>query len=151
MRDPSAGSRSWRALTEVASGVPVVGHIAAGEPIENCLACGDPPETWLPLRSQAFVGSGDLVALRVEGMSMRDAGILSGDYAIIRCQPEVENGEIAAITVDGEGTLKRWSRRGSQIRLEGANPDFPTIDLSKGKGTVEVFGRLVGVIRWFPS
>lgn len=150
VRDPAGGSRSWRPRA-TAGGVPVVGRIAAGEPIENCLACGEPPESWLPLRSEALVGSGDLVALRVEGLSMREAGILPGDFAIIRCQPEVENGEVAAVTVDGEGTLKRWSKRGSEIRLEGANPQFPAIDLSDGKKAVEIFGRLVGVVRWLPS
>jgi SOS-response transcriptional repressor LexA len=58
-----------------------------------------------------FASSGELVALQVEGESMIDAGILPGDYVIIRRQDCVEEGEIAAVLVDGETTLKRWHRQ----------------------------------------
>ncbi len=88
---------------------------------------------------------------------MQDAGILSGDLAIVRRQPTVENGEIAAVTVDGQGTLKtvrlETSRSGRRtrhrVRLEGAHPEFEDIAVDPEKQPLEVFGKLVGIIRHF--
>ncbi len=88
--------------------LPIVGAIAAGQPIER-IEPTDPLDIQpaLAIDPRMFAASGDLVALRVEGDSMIDAGILDGDYVVIRRQETVENGEIAAVLVDGEGTLKR--------------------------------------------
>ena len=80
---------------------------------------------------------------------MTDAGILSGDYAIIRRQPEVENGQVAAVSIDGEGTLKVWRRSGGKIALEPRARGFDVIRLGRKSGDVRVFGRLVGVARMF--
>ncbi len=144
-------SRSWQ-LKELparkkGSGrtIPVVGRIAAGAPIDSLETDEEP----LPLSPDAFATSGDVVALRVEGDSMSDAGILSGDFAIIRRQPEVENGEVAAVTLDGEGTLKVWRRRGSQIELEPRARGFDVIRVSQDSGEIGIFGRLVGVVGFF--
>ena len=72
-----------------------------------------------------IIGAGDVVALQVEGDSMIEAGVFSGDHAIIRRQPRVENGEVAAVLIDGEGTLKRWREKGRRVTLE---VDRPTED-----------------------
>ncbi len=125
--------------------IPVVGRIAAGEPIESVDFQEDP----LRLSPRAFAGSGDIVALRVEGESMREAGILSGDFAIIRRQPEVENGAVAAVTLDGEGTLKVWRRTGRRVTLEPRSRGFEAIAVGRRSGELQVFGRLVGVVRMF--
>ncbi len=125
--------------------IPVVGRIAAGAPIDSL----ETDEEALPLSPDAFATSGDVVALRVEGDSMSDAGILSGDFAIIRRQPEVENGEVAAVTLDGEGTLKVWRRRGSQIELEPRARGFDVIRVDQDSGEIGIFGRLVGVVGFF--
>jgi repressor LexA len=137
--------------------IPIVGIIAAGEPIESCTDVGDQPRRWLDIAPQAFATSGVVVALKIEGTSMQDAGILSGDLAIVRRQPTVENGEIAAVTVDGQGTLKtvrlETSRSGRRtrhrVRLEGAHPEFEDIAVDPEKQPLEVFGKLVGIIRHF--
>jgi len=105
----------------------------------------DPP----PLPPEAFASSGHVVALRVEGDSMSEAGILSGDYAIIRRQPEVENGQVAAVSLDGEGTLKVWRRTGRKVSLEPRARGFDAIRVGRASGDVRVFGRLVGVARLF--
>ena len=179
---PGGGSRSWAPMTAATSQqkstnqerhssgkshsksdswdpvqqIPIVGRIAAGVPIESCLESGDTPDHWLDMPPTAFGQKSNVVALLVEGESMRDAGIHSGDHAIIRCQPKVENGEIAAVTIDGEGTLKRWRiasgrDQSSKVQLEAANPDFPPLELKKEMGEVQIFGKLIGVIRKFNS
>ena len=98
-------------LSDKTVGLPIVGRIAAGQPI---LTQADAPDSADPLQEPTlaidphmFAATGDLVALKVQGDSMIDAGILDGDYVIIRRQESVENGEIAAVLVNGEGTLKR--------------------------------------------
>jgi repressor LexA len=123
--------------------IPVVGRIAAGEPIESLEA-----EESLPLPPEAFA-AGEIVALRVEGESMTGAGIFPGDYAIIRRQPAVENGEVAAVTIDGCGTLKVWRRSGRQVALEPRARGFATIRVGRHTGDVRVFGRLVGLARLY--
>ncbi|MGR3177487.1 MAG: transcriptional repressor LexA [Candidatus Anammoxibacter sp.] len=129
-------------------GIDVVGAIAAGNPIMS--EDYEPEELELP--PTAFAGSGEIVALRVEGNSMIDAHICDGDYAIIRKQPVVENGEIAAVTIDGEGTLKRVTTDKDGIKLKPANAHFKTIHLSHKSADeegqqIEVFGKLVGIVR----
>ncbi|MEE2889790.1 MAG: transcriptional repressor LexA [Planctomycetota bacterium] len=160
-RDPRGGSRRWRPVPgtnpTAPDAIPIVGTIAAGEPIESCTDGGSQPHEWLQIAPQAFGASGVVVALKVEGMSMQDAGILSGDLAIVRRQPTVENGEIAAVTVDGQGTLKSWriesARRGRgsrrRIQLKAANSEFEDIEVDPEQQSIEVFGKLVGVIRHF--
>lgn len=129
-------------------GIMIVGNIAAGYPIvaeEQDLGEIDIPTT-------TFASSGEVVALKIIGDSMIEAHICDGDYAIIRKQLSVENGEIAAITVDGEGTLKRLLTDKNGIQLRAENSDFKTIYFSKEITTqeskqIEVFGKLVGIVR----
>ena len=161
-RDPAAGSRNWQPIQQpqdpTSSSIPVVGRIAAGEPIES----GDDARTdaTIPIDPKTFGSAATIVALQIEGMSMRDAGILSGDLAIVRRQPTVENGEIAAVSIDGEGTLKIWrgphegegvgpQKTVRSVRLEAANCGFETMEIDPGQHQVEVFGKLVGIIRRF--
>lgn len=137
------GSTSPARREETAE-IPIVGRIAAGHPMES-LQQDLPP---LPFAPREFAASGMVVALEVEGDSMIEAGILPGDFAIIRRQPRVECGEIAAVTVDGEGTLKRWHQRGQRITLMPANRRFAPIT---GRRGLEVFGKLVGVVRLYAN
>jgi repressor LexA len=98
-----------------------------------------------------FSESGELIALRIEGDSMINAGILDGDYAIIRRQNTVEDGEIAAVIINGEGTLKRWEgiRSGRRrITLHPANERFEPIVIDEEDAKdVLVFGKYVGLVR----
>jgi repressor LexA len=160
MQVPGGGSRSWApcpthaVIHDPEKTIPVVGRIAAGIPIESCLDQGLNPDEWLEMGPAAFGQKRDVVALLVEGESMRDAGIHSGDHAVIRRQSKVENGEIAAVTIEGEGTLKCWrikTGRGkkSNIYLEAAHPDFPPLELNADMGEIQIFGKLIGVVRRF--
>ncbi len=159
-RDPAAGSRNWQpveSLPSVDDSIPLVGRIAAGQPITCCTDGGGEAPEWLPFPPSAFGSTTEVVALEVEGTSMKDAGILPGDLAVVRRQPTVEMGEIAAVTIDGEGTLKRWrtdsrknnSRRKKRIRLEGANDEFTALEIDPSQHSIKVFGKLVGVLRHF--
>ncbi len=131
-------------------GIPVAGRIAAGRPLEALQESAMPE---LLIDPRLFSGSGDLMSLRVSGDSMIDAGILDGDYVIIRRQVQVEDGEIAAVEVDGDVTLKRWKGRrpgdgGKEVHLVGANASFPPIEISAEDGkNVRVLGKYVGLVR----
>lgn len=129
-------------------GISVVGAIAAGNPI----TAEEQDLGELELPPTAFDKSGEIIALKVVGNSMIDAHICDGDYAIIRKQSIVENGEIAAVTIDGEGTLKRLITDKDKIKLEPANPHFKTVYFSRErineKGQqIDVLGKLVGIVR----
>jgi repressor LexA len=80
----------------------------------------------LPL-SKSFLGSNDYFALKVEGDSMIEAGINTGDYVIIKKTNAAENGKIVVALIDNhEATLKRMRRKGHSIALESANPAYET-------------------------
>lgn len=106
-----------------------------------------------------FVESGEVFALQIEGDSMVNAGILDGDYVIIRRQNTVEDGEIAAVIINGEGTLKRWRVRtlpgGAShaeakhtVSLLPANDRFDPIEITEDDAKdVLVLGKYVGLVR----
>ncbi len=142
------------ASQEGTPGIPVVGQVAAGLPLE---AIPEEGTLEIPINPELFAGSGDLMALRVSGDSMIEAGILNGDYVIIRRQPFVENGEIAAVEIDGAVTLKRWQRSNKQkinntvnntVRLIPANERFEPIEItSADQKAVRVLGKYMGLVR----
>jgi repressor LexA len=120
--------------------VLVMGRIAAGSPIEAV-------ETDLgsvPVSKSLLRGLGGF-ALRVAGDSMVDAGILDGDYVIVREQETAENGEIVVALVVGEATLKRFYRDEDGVRLEPANAKLPPIHVTDGEFQIQ--GKVIGVMR----
>jgi repressor LexA len=141
---PRGKSRALR-LTRNPSetGIPRLGSIPAGLLAE---AIADPEEI-LPIDPNYF-GGRSLFALRVLGESMRDAGILDGDVAVIRHQRTVENGEIAAVRIDHEATLKRVFRTKRGLILRAENPAYAEIVVLTDEGReVDICGVLIGIIR----
>lgn len=136
-------ARGLKLRCTASAGIPVVGHIAAGRPRE---AIQDVEEI-LPMPPRFFRGT-NLFALRVKGDSMKEAGILPGDLAVLNRQPDVADGEIAAVLLDDDATLKFVYRRNGGVVLRGANPAFPDIlirpDASR---SLQVLGKYVGLIR----
>ncbi|MCF4006478.1 transcriptional repressor LexA [Corynebacterium uropygiale] len=121
-----------------ASYIPIVGDIAAGSPIlaeENIT-------DYLPL-PQDIVGDGDLFMLHVVGESMKDAGILDGDWVVVRSQPVAENGEFVAAMIDGEATVKEFHRDSSGVWLLPHNDSFAPINGDHA----EIMGKVVSVLR----
>lgn len=147
-------SRSARAIrlassrVEQVMSVPIVGRIAAGTPIlAESNVEGHLMIDASRLGTALTEGMPAHFALKVKGESMQGAGILEGDYVIVRQQPTVENGEIAAVLLKREeATVKRFYKEGQQIRLQ---PEHPTISpLMVGPDEpVEVLGKVVAVFR----
>jgi repressor LexA len=142
--------RTWRVISRTSRvSIPLVGQIAAGQPI---LAEQNVEET-LPFDPQ-FFGSEEAFALIVKGDSMTGEQIRNGDMAIIREQPDAEDGEIVAVLVEGletEATLKILYRRNGAIELHSANPAYkPLVFKGKNRGRVSILGKLIGVVRRKP-
>jgi repressor LexA len=126
--------------------IPILGRIAAGAP----LLAVEHIEGRLPLPDW-FRRQEGLFALRVRGDSMIDAHICDGDYVIVRQQAQVEEGQIAAVVIRDEATVKRVHIRGRLIRLVPENPAFRPLEYDLGEQEVSVIGRVVGVFRQIPS
>lgn len=118
--------------------VPLVGRIAAGEP----LLAEENIEEYIPLPAE-FAREEESFMLRVVGESMIDAGIMDGDYVVVRKQPTVNNGEIAAVMVEDSATVKRFYKERTQIRLQPENRTMQPI-LTK---QASVLGRVIAVLR----
>lgn len=140
-------SRGIRVLLEEASeaandGIPLVGKVAAGAPIlgiENV-------EAWYKLDRRMFHPSPDFL-LRVQGYSMRDAGILPGDLLAVHRQDTAQNGQIIVARLGEDVTVKRFERKGDIVRLLPANPDFAPIRIDLREQELMIEGRAVGLIR----
>ncbi|WP_269713401.1 transcriptional repressor LexA [Caulobacter sp. NIBR2454] len=121
--------------------LPVLGRIAAGVPIEAIQHERD-----RMLVPESMLGAGEHYVLEVQGDSMINAGILDGDYVVIRRGDTATSGEIVVALVMGEeATLKRLRKKGASIALEAANPAYETRIF--GPDQVQVQGKLVGLIR----
>ena len=147
-RDPSRG-RALEVLTpgderfedikpERTHNVPLVGRIAAGGPI----LAEQNVEELFPLPA-SLVGEGDLFMLKVVGDSMIDAAICDGDYVVIRSQKDANKGEIVAAMIDGEATVKTFSKKSGQIWLLPANDNYQPIDGNQA----EILGVVTAVLR----
>jgi repressor LexA len=120
--------------------VPVVGKVTAGQPItaiENVEEFFPLPERLVPADEQVFM-------LEVMGDSMIEAGILDGDYVIVRQQKTANNGDIVvAMTEEDEATVKRFFKEKDHIRLQPENSTMEPIILRN----VSILGKVIGVYR----
>jgi repressor LexA len=123
--------------------LPLLGTVAAGSPIE-AIEVDETLEV-----PAALVPSGrECFALRVRGDSMIDEQIADGDIVVVESRPEARDGETVVALIRGEdATLKKIYRRGSQVRLQPANPRMGPIDLPAAD--VEVRGVVKGLIRQY--
>jgi repressor LexA len=95
---------------------------------------------------EQFTGTGPTFMLRVRGDSMVDAGIFSGDFVVVRQQPEAHNGDIVVAGIpDDEATVKIFSRRGQHIVLTPANPSYEPMVLEDD--AVTIYGKVVTIVR----
>lgn len=126
-------------------GVPLVGRVAAGAPI----LAQESVEDWYKLDRKLFSAAPDFL-LRVQGWSMRDAGILPGDLLAVQRTDQARNGEIVVARLGDEVTVKRFERRGEVVRLLPANPDFAPIRIDLARQELVIEGRAVGLLRSGP-
>lgn len=122
--------------------IPLVGRVAAGMP----MLATESIEAHYKLDRQLFHPAPDFL-LRVQGWSMRDAGILPGDLLAVKRTPIAENGQIVVARLGEEVTVKRFERHGSLVRLLPANPDFAPIRIDLERQELVIEGRAVGLIR----
>ena len=123
-------------------GLPLVGRVAAGSPI----LAEEHIETHYKL-DQALFNPKPHYLLRVEGMSMKDAGILDGDLVAVHRTPEVRSRQIVVARVDDEVTVKRYRQDGSTVWLLPENEDFDPIEVDLNAQAMMIEGVVVGVIR----
>jgi len=122
--------------------LPILGRVRAGEPIlaiENI-------EGYINL-DKSLVSSEDVFLLRVQGDSMIEAHIQDGDFALVKPQPNAENGEIVVALIEDEATIKRIFMKKDLIRLEPANPSMEPIVVRKGEKKISIVGKVVGIFR----
>jgi len=119
--------------------VPVVGRVAAGEPI---LAVENIEDTF-PLPANFLKSSDNVFMLTIRGDSMINAGILDGDYIIVRQQNTAENGDIVVALLGDNATVKRFFKEDDCIRLQ---PENDALDPIRTKN-VTILGKVIGVLR----
>ena len=118
--------------------VPVVGKITAGMPI---LAVENVTDTFpIPID---FVGNSECFMLTVRGESMIEAGILDGDYILVKKQNNANNGEIVVALIEDEATVKTFYKEKDHIRLQPENSTMNPIIVP----TCEILGKVAGVFR----
>ncbi|HUI99455.1 MAG TPA: transcriptional repressor LexA [Usitatibacter sp.] len=123
-------------------GLALVGRVAAGSPIlaiENLLGR-------YPVDPDLFRPRADYL-LQVKGLSMRDEGILDGDWLVVHRTREAKSGQIVVARLGDDVTVKRLRLRGRKAELVPANPDFQTLHLDLERQPLEIEGVAVGVIR----
>ncbi len=118
--------------------VPILGRVAAGYPI---LAVEE-ADGFLPYTPRY---EGEYFALHVKGESMKDAGILDGDYVVALRTPTALDGEIVVALIGEEATVKRLYREKDRIRLQPENPDFEPIFTKD----VLILGKVTAVFRYY--
>ena len=125
-------------LRNSTTAVPVVGHVQAGVPIlaEQNL------EDYVPI-PDVMLGNGNHFILRVHGESMIDAGIMDGDYIIVRQQSEAANGDIIVAMLDDSATVKRFYKENGQYRLQPENPTMEPIYTKE----LTILGEVVSLFR----
>ncbi len=121
--------------------VPLVGDVAAGTDV----LAHERVEELLPL-PEDFTGGGQLFMLRVRGESMVDAGILDGDYVVVRQQDTADKGDTVVAGIPGdEATVKTFGRRANKVVLTPHNPAMEPIVLDPAD--VRIYGKVVTVLR----
>ena len=122
--------------------LPLVGRVAAGSPI---LALENIEHEYRV--DPSLFSSRPHYLLRVEGSSMRDAGILDGDLLAVHRTPEARNGQIVVARLDDEVTVKRFKRNGHRVSLLPENPEFQPIRVDLRRQELVIEGLGVGIIR----
>ena len=120
--------------------VPIVGNVAAGSPI----LAEEYMEDQIPL-PEVMLGDGEHFILRVHGDSMINAGIMDGDYVVVRQQNTAVNGEIIVALIDGNATVKRFYRENGRFRLQPENPAMAPIYAR----AIDIAGKVVSVYRLY--
>ncbi|MBT0587894.1 transcriptional repressor LexA [Alteromonas oceanisediminis] len=124
------------------TGLPLIGRVAAGEPI----LAQEHIESHYKVDPELFKPRADFL-LRVNGMSMKDIGILDGDLLAVHRTLDVHNGQVVVARVDEDVTVKRIEKRGREVVLHAENEDFSPIRVDLASQPFSIEGIAVGIIR----
>lgn len=124
------------------AGLPLIGEVAAGSP----LLAEQNIQRHCPVDPALFRPRADYL-LRVTGQSMRDAGILDGDWLAVHATREARSGQVVVARVGHEVTVKRLWREGGRLELRAEHPEFPNIVPDAETQQVAIEGIVVGLIR----
>lgn len=126
------------------AGIPILGRIAAGVPITAV----ENREGGIPLHPGWLGAQGqEVFALRVSGESMIGAHIVDGDLVLVRRQESASPGDIVAVLLDGEATVKRFARDGDAVVLRPEHPTMKPIVVDGADGDFRILGKVIGVLR----
>lgn len=123
-------------------GLPLIGKVAAGSPI----LAQEHIESHYQVSPSLFKPQADFL-LRVEGMSMKDIGILDGDLLAVHKTQHFKNGQVVVARIDDEVTVKRLSQKGRHVKLLAENAEFAPIDVDLEQQSFAIEGIAVGIIR----
>ncbi|WP_166111330.1 transcriptional repressor LexA [Pseudoalteromonas sp. Z9A5] len=123
-------------------GLPLIGRVAAGEPI----LAQEHVESHCKIDPLMFKPAADFL-LRVNGMSMKDIGIMDGDLLAVHKTQVAENGQVVVARVDDDVTVKRFEKAGKKVLLHPENDDFSAIEVDLENESFNIEGLAVGVIR----
>jgi repressor LexA len=124
--------------------IPIMGRIAAGNP----RLAVESRESGIPVSAEWFARKGEAVfALQVRGDSMIEAHIMDGDWVVVRRQESAEPGEIVAVMLGEDATVKRFERAGGRVILRPEHPTMTPIVVDPGQADVRILGKVVGVVR----
>jgi len=140
-------SRGIRLINNAANddektGLPLIGQVAAGEPI----LAQEHVEAHYQIDPNMFHPSADYL-LRVNGMSMKDIGIMDGDLLAVHKTNQAREGQVVVARVEDDVTVKRFEKKDNTILLHPENPEFSTIVIDLECQSVSIEGLAVGVIR----
>lgn len=120
--------------------LPVLGKVAAGSPI----LAEETADEFITL-PDSFVGRGDHFVLEIRGESMITAGIMNGDYVVVKRQVDAQNGDIVIAMMEGDATCKRYFKERDHIRLQPENPAMQPIIVKD----VQILGKVTAVYRTY--
>ncbi|MCF7501952.1 MULTISPECIES: transcriptional repressor LexA [Pseudoalteromonas] len=123
-------------------GLPLIGRVAAGEPI----LAQEHVESHCQVDPSLFKPAADFL-LRVNGMSMKDIGIMDGDLLAVHRTQVAENGQVVVARVDEDVTVKRLEKAGRKVLLHAENDEFAPIEVDLEHESFNIEGLAVGVIR----
>ncbi|MGN0497745.1 MAG: transcriptional repressor LexA [Acutalibacteraceae bacterium] len=128
------------ANNDPSAAVPIMGKVTAGLPIEAIQDI----EGYVPVSESVRRGR-ELFALRIQGDSMINAGILDGDIVVVNREQTAENGEIVVALIEDEATVKRFYKENGHFRLQPENPSYEPIIVPE----CSVLGKVIEVIRYY--